>query len=83
MKNKNNKNELTNENNKNNNKKQIIEKNDNEQLIKNNEKKCNIKVNKSLNIKGTFKLLYYIIKSKLITEKLKKKLQYVNTGICL
>lgn len=78
MKNKNNKNELTNENNKNN-KKQIIEKNDNEQLIKNNEKKCNIKVNKSLSIKGTFKLLYYIIKSKLTTEKLKKHCNmYIN-----
>ena len=60
-------------------KKQIIEKNDNEQLIKNNEKKCNIKVNKSLSIKGTFKLLHYIIKSKLTTEKLKKHCNmYIN-----
>ena len=76
MKNKNKKKESNNENNKN----ELVDKNNkNEQLIKNNEKKCNIKVNKSLSIKGTFKLLYYIIKSKLTAENLKKNCNlYIN-----
>ena len=84
IKNKNNKNEQLNENNKN---KQLNEINKNEQLIKNNEKKCNVKVNKSLSIKGTFKLLYYIIKSKLTVEKLKKHcnmyIKYIKTEMNL